>query len=129
MTVLGERSEQALSALDQATERLAQTAGGMERSVDAAREAWEAYRERFDSVDASLERFVIALEEAAQKNIKRIHEYVTEMDAALAQAVQRLSGSLDVLEDLADSLAQRANPAARQSSSDGHGTRVDGAFE
>jgi hypothetical protein len=89
-----ERSDRALQA----------TAQGVDLASQAATRAWETYRDRFDAVDTALGEALRQIHVASTDHAAALTAQTTRVDAALAQAVDRLAGALEVIGDLVATL-------------------------
>lgn len=79
-------------------------ADGLERTGNAAAEAWESYRTRFEGVDEALGRALEQIRSAANQHATDLNTHVGRIDLALAGAVERLGSALDDIKDLANAL-------------------------
>jgi hypothetical protein len=87
------RTEQSEATLKATTESLEDTSR-------AATRAWDSYRERFEAVDLSLGQAIERIHSASAEHAGALTEQVGRIDRALAQAIDRLAGALEVMGDL-----------------------------
>ncbi len=93
LDVAGRRTEQSEATLKATTESLEDTSR-------AAARAWDSYRERFEAVDISLAGALERINGASAEHAGALTDQVGRVDRALAQAVDRLAGTLEVMGDL-----------------------------
>ncbi|WP_346219304.1 anti-phage ZorAB system protein ZorA [Fulvimarina sp. MAC3] len=110
---LGTRMEETLSAI-----RLAQGASeAMARSLGEAHEEsrgfWQNYAESFRGIDTELGRAVDALSTATTNHQQVLDRHVRDTDDGLGNAVGKLSGLLETLNDSAESFSESADKLSR----------------
>jgi hypothetical protein len=72
----------------------------LEKTSDTATRAWQGYQDRFEGVDTALASALERINAASVEHAGLLTEQVGRIDSALAQAVDRLAGALDVMGDL-----------------------------
>lgn len=75
-----------------------------EGTATAATKAWNDYRTRFEDVDRSLAATLDRIKDASAEHATHLNGHVGRLDAALAEAVDRLSLALEPLQDMASSV-------------------------
>lgn len=113
---------QAAQSVNQAAKQLAQTvaadraadtvaiaqmtslAEGVRATQDAAAQAWNEYRARFESVDRALAAATEKLAETLGDSLTEFRKFAQDTDREMASAVSRLGNTLTQLEDYAGSL-------------------------
>ena len=81
-----------------------EVAAELSRTASTAGAAWESYRARFEAVDAALEKALVRIHGASLEHAEAMGEQTARVDGALADAVTRMSTSLAVLEEFAQTI-------------------------
>jgi predicted nucleic acid-binding Zn-ribbon protein len=76
----------------------------MQSTADAASNAWESYRARFEEVDDDLKKVVRDIVEQISSNQAQMLSYVTQVDSELGKAVRTLGGGIESLAEAADDI-------------------------
>lgn len=87
-----ENMERSTQALGHTLEKLA----GMQEEI---RDAWNAYEERFGSVDQSLERVFEQLDDGLKRYAETTRDYMVNLDEHAAKVVRNLAGAVSTLQE------------------------------
>lgn len=79
-------------------------AESLEETAEAATQAWNTYRDRFEDVDKSLAESLNQIRNASSEHASHLNEQVGRIDNALASAVDKLSAALEPLTELASQM-------------------------
>ena len=112
-----ERLSRAVDVVDSSVSKLTETSAdafskvqsisdSMQRTMDAANEAWSSYEARFGDVDEKLGDVLNNLSGSVESNAERMRKYVSEIDRELAQAVSQFATSVQPISNLADEIEE-----------------------
>jgi methyl-accepting chemotaxis protein len=100
-------------------DEMREISGALKDTAQAAEDAWSAYRDRFNEVDAALGNALTQLTEAAGSHAQNLNERVGQVDEALSKGISQLAAALrpleslsDTVEDLSSALAQHQGQVA-----------------
>jgi ABC-type transporter Mla subunit MlaD len=101
-----QRIEAASAALQDTRARFADLNEQLKLTFDANRKVWDEYRSRFEQVDQHLEKVVKTLIDGNKQQQQNVRDFVKELDAQLAKAVNSFAGAVTELNEFTDELGQ-----------------------
>jgi hypothetical protein len=101
-----QKSEQAAAEALKAMTNLADEIG---ETQEAAEDAWQSYRQRFEGVDQSLEKTLSQMVSTLTDSMSQFREFAQNVDTEMARAVGRLAQSMSTIEENTESIAELAD--------------------
>ncbi len=118
---VGEAASRVSRSIEAGREMDAQALSGLKQLADeirgtqeAAEDAWQDYRARFEGVDRALAGAVEKMGETFGGSLDQFRVFAHEFDMQLAGAVTKLSSTLDAIEEYAESLDEFVDLTRKQ---------------